>query len=80
LPGQKAAHSLIKELEGPNAAAQVAAARTLLEKNDRSPVGNNMPQVPGFAILIADARAGQRPIDVTPLRGMAALASPAGDS
>jgi hypothetical protein len=26
----KAAHSLIKELEGPNAAARVAAARTLL--------------------------------------------------
>jgi hypothetical protein len=53
----KAAHALIKELDGPNAAARVAAARTLLEENERSPAGNNMPQVPGFAILIADARA-----------------------
>jgi hypothetical protein len=31
-----------------------------------------MPQVPGLAILIADARAGRpQPIDVTPLRGTA---------
>jgi len=32
---------------------------TLLEENERTPAGNNMPQVPGFAILIADARATQ---------------------
>jgi hypothetical protein len=51
----KAAHALIKELDGPNAAARVAAARTLLEENERTPAGNNMPQVPGFAILIADS-------------------------
>jgi hypothetical protein len=43
-------------------AARVAAARTLLEENDRTPAGNNMPQVPGFAILIADARAQSMPI------------------
>jgi hypothetical protein len=55
----KAAHALIKELDGPNAAARVAAARTILEDNERSPAGNNMPQVPGFAILIADARSAQ---------------------
>lgn len=63
----KAAHALIKELDGPNAAARVAAARTLLEENQSAPAGNNMPQVPGFAILIADARSFQQPIDVTPL-------------
>jgi hypothetical protein len=58
----KAAHALIKELDGPNAAARVAAARTLLEENDRGPAGNNMPQVPGFAILIADARTQALPV------------------
>jgi hypothetical protein len=63
----KAAHALIKELTGPNAAARVAAARSLLEENERAPAGNNMPQVPGFAILIADARSVSQPIDVTPL-------------
>jgi len=62
----KAAHALIKELDGPNAAARVAAARTLLEDNAAAPAGN-MPQVPGFAILIADARSFQQPIDVAPL-------------
>jgi hypothetical protein len=51
-----AVRTLIKELDGPNAAARVAAARTILEDNERAPAGNNMPQVPGFAILIADAR------------------------
>jgi hypothetical protein len=63
----KAAHTLIKELDGPNAAARVASARTLLEDNDRTPAGNGMPQVPGFAILISDARSFQPPIDITPL-------------
>jgi hypothetical protein len=62
----KAAHALIKELDGPNAAARVAAARTLLEENDRAPAGNNMPQVPGFAILIADARAQAIPVGPVP--------------
>jgi hypothetical protein len=46
----KAAHALIKELDGPNAAARVAAARMFLEENDRSPAGNGPPRVPGFAI------------------------------
>src|SRR5579883_1056163 len=72
----KAAHALIKELDGPNASARVAAARTLLEESDRGPAGNNMPQVPGFAILIADARASQHAIDITPIN---ALAAPRGD-
>ena len=63
----KAAHTLIKELDGPNAAARVASARTLLEETDRNSGGNNMPQIPGFAILIADARSVQQPIDITPL-------------
>ena len=48
--------ALIEELDGPNAAARVAAARTILEENERAPAGNNMPQVSGFATLIADAR------------------------
>jgi hypothetical protein len=66
----KAVHTLIKELDGPNAAARVAAARTLLENNDATSAGNNMPQVPGFAILISDARSSQQPIDITPLNGL----------
>jgi hypothetical protein len=55
----QAVHTLIKELDGPNAAARVSAARTLLEENAQAPPGSNMPQVPGFAILIADARTAQ---------------------
>jgi hypothetical protein len=65
----KAAHAIIKELDGNNAAARVAAARTILEDNATAPAGNNVPQVPGFAILIADARSSQQPINVTPLNG-----------
>jgi hypothetical protein len=65
----KAAHALIKELDGNNAAARVAAARTLLEEAPHAVPGGNMPQAPGFAILIADQRsqAMPLPIDVTPL-------------
>src|SRR5882724_7259135 len=33
----KAAHALIDELKGSNAAARVAAARTILENNERTP-------------------------------------------
>jgi hypothetical protein len=58
----RAAHALIKELIGPNAAARVAAARSLLEEPERSPAANGMPQVPGFAILIADARSQAMPV------------------
>jgi hypothetical protein len=72
----KAAHALINELTGSNAAARVAAARTLLEENDRAPASNSMPQVPGFAILIADTRAAQPTLDIMPLNGLPALASP----
>jgi hypothetical protein len=52
----KAAHALIKELEGPNAAARVAAARSLLEEAPQSSAAGGMAQIPGFTILIADAR------------------------
>jgi hypothetical protein len=55
----RAAHALIKELDGPNAAARVAAARSILEDSERAPAAGNMPQVPGFAILIADTRSPQ---------------------
>jgi hypothetical protein len=72
----KAIHTLIKELDGPNAAARVAAARTLLEDHDKTSAGNNMPQVPGFAILIADTRSSQQPIDVTPLNGLPMALAP----
>jgi hypothetical protein len=58
----KAAHALIKELDGPNAAARVAAARTLLEESPQTSAGNGMAQVPGFAILIADVRAQAIPV------------------
>jgi hypothetical protein len=56
-----AAHALIKELRGDNAAARVAAARTLLADDaTKAPIANGMPQQPGFSILIVDARqAGQ---------------------
>jgi hypothetical protein len=52
----KAAHALIAELNGSNAAARVAAARTLLEETERTPAAAGMPQIPGFAILISDQR------------------------
>ena len=68
----KAAHALINELDGPNAAARVAAARSLLEETERAPAAGNMPHVPGFAILIADARSSQQTLDVTPLNGLPA--------
>jgi hypothetical protein len=71
----KAAHALINELNGENAAARVAAARTLLEDHDKTSAGN-MPQVPGFAILISDARSSQQPIDVTPLNGLPIARAP----
>jgi hypothetical protein len=72
----KAAHTLIKELDGPNAAARVTAARTLLEESPQASAGNNMSQVPGFAILIADARASQKIVDVTPLKGLPMALAP----
>jgi hypothetical protein len=72
----QAAHALIKELTGNNAAARVAAARAILEENQLTPAGNGMPQVPGFAILIADARSFQQPIDVTPLNGLPMALAP----
>src|SRR5258708_6497472 len=70
----KAVHTLIKELDGPNAAARVAAARTLLEDHDKTSAGNNMPQVPGFAILIADTRSS--PIDITPVNSLPIARAP----
>jgi hypothetical protein len=52
-----AAHALIKELNGDNAAARVAAARTLLADDaTKAPIATGMPQAPGFSILIVDAR------------------------
>jgi hypothetical protein len=72
----RAAHALIAELTGPNAAARVAAARTILEDNPTAPAGNGMPQIPGFAILIADARSSPQSIDVTPLNGLPMALAP----
>lgn len=76
----KAAHALIKELDGPNAAARVAAARSILEDTTIANQPGNMPQQPGFTIQIVDARssahalpAGQV-VDVTPtMNGSVAL-------
>jgi hypothetical protein len=63
----KAAHALIRELDGSNAASRVAAARTLLESDKAPQISAGMPQVPGFSILLVDARAQQpKAIDVTP--------------
>ena len=61
----KAAHALIRELDGDNAASRVAAARTLLESDKTPQISAGMPQVPGFSILIVDGRAQQKTIDVT---------------
>jgi hypothetical protein len=61
----KAAHTLIKELDGPNAASRVAAARTILEGDKQAPISAGMPQVPGFSILIVDGRTQPNTIDVT---------------
>ena len=72
----KAAHALIKELTGNNATARVAAARIILEDSATTPAGNGMPQVPGFAILIADGRLSQQAIDVTPLPGLPMALAP----
>jgi hypothetical protein len=55
-----------------------SSARTPLEENEESPVSNNMPPVPGFAILIADARSSQQAIDVTPLNGLPIAHAPRG--
>jgi hypothetical protein len=55
-----AAHALIKELKGDNAAARVAAARTLLADDAKPVPAQGMPQIPGFSFLVIDARqAGQ---------------------
>jgi hypothetical protein len=53
----QALHALIAEMKGPNAAARVAAARTLLEDDAKAPIASGMPQQPGFSILIVDGRA-----------------------
>jgi hypothetical protein len=52
-----AAHALIRELKGDNAAARVAAARTLLADDAKPVPAQGMPQIPGFSILIVDGRA-----------------------
>lgn len=55
-----AAHALIRELKGDNAAARVAAARTLLADDAKPVAAQGMPQMPGFSFLVIDARqAGQ---------------------
>ena len=54
-----AAHTLIKELTGDNAAARVAAARTLLADDDRKTAAQGMPQMPGFTFMLVDARGSQ---------------------
>jgi hypothetical protein len=51
-----AAHALIKELTGDNAAARVAAARTLLAEDEKKAPSAGMPQMPGFSFLVIDAR------------------------
>jgi hypothetical protein len=61
----KAAHTLIKELDGPNAASRVAAARTILEGDKAAPISAGMPQTPGFNILVIAASAQPNTIDVT---------------
>jgi hypothetical protein len=52
----QAAHALIRELKGDNAAARVAAARTLLAEDEKKAPTQGMPQMPGFSFLVIDAR------------------------
>jgi hypothetical protein len=52
----QAAHALIRELKGDNAAARVAAARTLLAEDERKAPAQGMSQIPGFSFLVIDAR------------------------
>jgi hypothetical protein len=52
----QAAHALIRELKGDNAAARVAAARTLLAEDEKKAPAQGMPQMPGFSFLVIDAR------------------------
>jgi len=60
----RAAHALIKELKGDNAAARVAAARTLLAETDTVPTPPGLPQAPGFSILVVDARTAPQALSV----------------
>jgi hypothetical protein len=43
-----------------------------LEDNEPAPPGNNMPQVPGFEILIADVRTAQA-VPIAPVIDQIAL-------
>jgi hypothetical protein len=55
-----AAHALIKELTGDNAAARVASARTLLADDAKPVPPPGMAQTPGFVFMVVDGRgAGQ---------------------
>jgi hypothetical protein len=55
-----AAHALIKELAGDNAAARVASARTLLADDAKPVPPAGMAQTPGFVFMVVDGRgAGQ---------------------
>jgi hypothetical protein len=58
----QAAHALIRELKGDNAAARVAAARTLLAEDERKAPAQGMPQMPGFSFLVIDARNAVAPM------------------
>ena len=68
-----AAHALIKELRGDNAAARVAAARTLLADDAKPVPAQGMPQMPGFSFLVIDNRA---PVQALP-NGQAVISGPA---
>jgi hypothetical protein len=63
-----AAHTLIKEMKGDNAAARVAAARTLLADDARPAPPAGQAQTPGFVFMMVDARGG----DAMPINGHAA--------
>lgn len=67
----RALNVLAHEMEhGTNAAARVAAARTVLQETDGAPVDSRMPQQPGFSFLVIDARGSPQsalPIGNSPL-------------
>jgi hypothetical protein len=62
----KAVRALEKEMDGPNAAARVASARTILEASDSRTAQPSTPTVPGLVVVIQSAELSRPVIDVTP--------------
>jgi len=62
----RAMHALLDELSGPNRAARVAAARTLMENDPTIPLDGSFRPQPGITIII-EREAGVHPRVVGPV-------------